>query len=149
MKLWELVKQYYVSIGDHYHVDPVIFPAIHLIATPLFAGAVWWIICNKKQGRSMVFLVVVSILIFNAANIYLVVKGRNIPFWIYGIVVISTLISGYMSIKKICSKLKTIRFTKKKARLIEFKSYENHQSIMWDNIVQRWTSFHFPGSTER
>ncbi|GAC1310230.1 MAG: hypothetical protein NVSMB24_27060 [Mucilaginibacter sp.] len=115
MKLWELVKEYYVSIGERYHVDPVIFPAIHVIATPLFAGAVWWIIRNKKQGRSLVFPVAMSILIFNAANIYLVAKGRNIPFWIYGIVAVSTLISGYMSIKKICSKLKTIRFIKKSA----------------------------------
>ncbi|MEJ7680089.1 MAG: hypothetical protein WKG06_19955 [Segetibacter sp.] len=49
MNWWHTIKDYYSTIGDKYKVDPLIFAGIHLIATPLFAVAVAWILYNKKK----------------------------------------------------------------------------------------------------
>jgi uncharacterized membrane protein len=107
MTWWETIKNYYITLGEKYEVDPLLFVGIHVIATPLFAGAVWWILYNKKKGRSIIWPAIVAAFIFNAANIYLILYGRNIPWWIYTIVGVTTLISTYVTIKKIKKKLES------------------------------------------
>ncbi|MEO6221255.1 MAG: hypothetical protein ABIO81_12555 [Ginsengibacter sp.] len=80
MDWWDHIVEYYQALGEKYDVDPGMFVGIHLISTPLFAAAVWWIIYNSKKKRSLVAPAIVATLIFNAANIYLVVIGENIPW---------------------------------------------------------------------
>lgn len=105
--IWNEIKSYYITLGKNYHVNPIIFLGIHVIATPLFILCVAWLIKSYRQKRSVILPVTVSIFIFNAANIYLIFFGKNIPWWIYTFVGITTLISGYFSYKKIRKKIKT------------------------------------------
>lgn len=105
MNWWETIKNYYSTIGEKYGVDPLVFVGIHVIATPLFAAAVWWIIYNKKKKRSIVIPGLVAVFIFNAANIYLIIFGKGIPFYIYAIVGLSAVISGYFTFRKIKKKI--------------------------------------------
>lgn len=105
MDWWNTIVDYYKTLGERYAVDPLIFVGIHVIATPLFAAAVWWIVYSKKKKRSIVFPSIVAAFIFNAANIYLIIFGTNLPFWIYAIVGTTTLISSYVTIKKIRQKV--------------------------------------------
>ena len=106
--IWEAIKHYYFTLGKEYQVDPGIFLGIHIIATPLFMLAVFWIVQNFKKNKSILMPVVSAILIFNAANIYLVISGKNIPWWIYLILGITTLISGLPAYKKIKKKMKAV-----------------------------------------
>ncbi|MDQ3682062.1 MAG: hypothetical protein M3352_03175 [Bacteroidota bacterium] len=108
MNWWEAIKKYYITLGERYEVDPLLFVAIHVVATPLFAAAVWWIIYNKKKKRSIVLPGIMAAFIFNAANIYLVIWGKNIPFWIYAIVGTLTIISTYLSVKNIKKKMANV-----------------------------------------
>ncbi|MBA3665193.1 MAG: hypothetical protein H0W61_13420 [Bacteroidetes bacterium] len=103
--MWESIKNYYTVIGNKYHVDPVIFVGIHVIATPLFLAAVAWIVRNNRKKKSIFVPSVTAAFIFNAANIYLIIFGRNIPFWIYLIIGTTTAITGYFSFKKIQNKI--------------------------------------------
>ncbi len=105
MNWWETIKNYYSTIGEKYNVDPLVFVGIHVVATPLFAGAVWWIIYNKKKKRSIVMPGLVAVFIFNAASIYLIIFGKGIPFYIYAIVGLSAVISGYFTFRKIKKKI--------------------------------------------
>ena len=104
--IWEAIKKYYTTLGESYHVDPVIFVGIHVIATPLFLMAVAWIIRNHRKKKPLLLPVLVAFFIFNAANIYLVIFGRNIPWWIYAILLVTTLLSSYFSYKKVRKKIK-------------------------------------------
>ena len=101
MRWWDAVVSYYKTIGEKYSVDPFIFAGIHVIATPLFAAAVWWIIYAKKRKQSLVLPVLVATFVFNAANLYLVIFGEGIPWWIYAVLLTTTLISGYFTVRKI------------------------------------------------
>ena len=101
MNCWQTIVDYYSSIGIKYHVDPIIFVGIHVVATPLFAAAVWLILYNKKKKKSIILPGLIAIFIFNAASIYLIVFGKGIPFFIYAIVGISAVISGYFTYGKI------------------------------------------------
>lgn len=102
----EAIKNYYIALGENYEVNPLIFLGIHVVASPLFIACVAWLVNWYKQKKDIALPVVVSLLIFNAANIYLVVFGKNIPWWIYGILLATTLISGYFSYFKIRKKMK-------------------------------------------
>ena len=102
--MWEAIRNYYITIGNTYHVNPFIFLCIHVVATPLFVLCVAWLIKKYKKKESIFLPVIIAVLIFNAANIYLVFFGKDIPRWIYSIVAVTTIISGYFSYKKNSSK---------------------------------------------
>jgi hypothetical protein len=104
-KTWEIFKDYYINLGNSYHVNPVIFLGIHIIATPLFIVTIAWLVKNYKKKKSIAAPLTLSVFLFNAANVYLVLFGKNIPWWVYGILIITTLISGYFSYKKIKKKI--------------------------------------------
>lgn len=108
-KVWEAIKDYYITIGKNYHVDPIIFLGIHVVDTPLFVLSVAWLVKNYRRKKSILWPVIVSVFIFNAANIYLVLFGKNIPWWIYTILAVTTIISSYFSIKKIRKKMRTAK----------------------------------------
>ncbi|MBC7629519.1 MAG: hypothetical protein H7254_19750 [Ferruginibacter sp.] len=51
--IWNGIKNYYITLGRNYHVDPLIFLGIHLVATPLFMLTVAWLIKNYRQSKSI------------------------------------------------------------------------------------------------
>ena len=107
-KIWEAIKNYYISLGENYHVDPIIFLGIHVIATPLFILSAAWLVKNYRQKKSVLVPVILSLLIFNAANIYLLISGKNVPWWIYAILVVTTIISTWFSYKRIRKKINAV-----------------------------------------
>jgi len=109
MNWWNSIKNYYTQIGEHYQVDPLLFVGIHVIATPLFAATVAWIVYNKKQRKSLLLPSLVAVFIFNAASIYLIVFGKDIPFYIYAIVGTSAVVSGYFTFRKVKKKVSEVR----------------------------------------
>ena len=104
---WNGIKNYYITLGRNYHVDPLIFFGIHVVATPLFMLTVAWLIKNYRQKKPIALPFICALLIFNAANIYLVIFSKNIPLWVYFVLAITTIISGYFSYKKIHKKINT------------------------------------------
>ncbi len=106
MNWWHSIINYYETIGRRYHVDPVIFLGIHLVGTPLFSLTVWWIIRNKRKHRPMGLSVCCAALVYNAANIYLIGWGRAIPWWIYTLVGLTTVITGYFTVRAVRGKLR-------------------------------------------
>ncbi|GAA4342538.1 hypothetical protein [Flaviaesturariibacter amylovorans] len=104
-ELWEQIVNYYTMLGERYSVDPVLFVGIHIVATPLFIWAVAWLVRSHRRGRSPFWPALTAIFVFNAANIYLVLFGRNLPFRVYAVITTSTLISGYGSWRKVKKQL--------------------------------------------
>ena len=103
--MWEAIKEYYTTIGNKYSVDPVIFLGIHVVATPLFICASEWLVKRYKKKQNIILPAITSVFIFNAANIYLILFGKNIPWFIYFILGITSIITGYFSYVKIKNKL--------------------------------------------
>lgn len=99
--IFELIKGYYSKIGTNYNVNPIIFIGIHIVATPLFIFSVSWLISRYYKKKDIFLQVIIIAFIFNAANIYLVIFGKHIPWYIYSILAFTTLASGYFSYIKI------------------------------------------------
>lgn len=105
MKWWEAIKNYYQSLSDKYDVNPVIFLGIHVVATPLLMLTLWWVVRNSRLKKPLIAPVLASLFFFNAANIYLVAVGHNVPVWIYIVITILTVYSGYITYKKVMKKI--------------------------------------------
>ncbi len=51
--MWDAIKEYYTMLGEKYSVNPVVFLAIHVLATPPFLFCVAWLIKNIKNRQSI------------------------------------------------------------------------------------------------
>ncbi len=102
---WEIIRNYYSKVGMRYNINPIIFLGIHIVATPLFIISVSWLIVWHHKKKKIFYPLITSGFIFNMANIYLIIFGKNIAWYIYFIVAFTTLISGYFSYIKIKKRL--------------------------------------------
>ena len=84
---WESLQQWFLSMGEQYGANPIIFGSIYVGAIPFFALSVAWIIRNLRRKRPIVLPVLSASFFFVSAYLYLIVVGRNIPLWVYAFVV--------------------------------------------------------------
>ncbi len=82
-EIWEVVKEWFLSLGDKYGVDPVIFGSIYVGAIPFFTLSIAWIVKNYRKGKSITLPVLSASFFFISAYIYLFIAGENIPWWVY------------------------------------------------------------------
>ncbi len=103
---WQTVYDWFFGLGENYGVDPMIFGAIYVGAIPFFSISIGWLIRNYRRGKSIVFPALMTLFFFISAYIYLIVAGKNVPVWVYGIVVLLVLFGIASTIQKIKKQLK-------------------------------------------
>ncbi len=105
MSNWQSIYNYYSTISSKYSVNPIIFISIHVVCTPLLMLVIWWLIRTKRQRKPIIIPILCGILLYNIANVYLIIVGKNIPLYIYLLLFVSTIYSGYLTVKKLKEKL--------------------------------------------
>jgi len=81
--------------------NPFIFGAIYIGAIPIFSFSIGWLIRNYRKGKSIVLPALSAMFFFISAYIYLIFAGKNVPWWVYGVVVLLILVGVYSTIKKV------------------------------------------------
>lgn len=71
MEWWNEVKEWFLSLGEKYHVDPLIFGAIYVGAIPFFLLSLSWLIRNLRRDKSIVVPVLLTGFFFISAYLYL------------------------------------------------------------------------------
>ncbi|CAN5146699.1 hypothetical protein BH20ACI2_BH20ACI2_04770 [soil metagenome] len=98
---WETIQNWFLSLGTEYGVNPFIFGAIYVGAVPFFSASIAWLIRNYRKGKSIVLPALSAMFFFISAYIYLMFAGKNVPWWVYGVVVVLIVIGVYSTIKKV------------------------------------------------
>ncbi|MBA3601084.1 MAG: hypothetical protein M3521_06970 [Acidobacteriota bacterium] len=98
---WDAIQNWFLSLGTEYGVNPFIFGAIYVGAIPFFSFSIGWLIRNYRQGKSVVLPALSAMFFFISAYIYLIFAGKNVPWWVYGVVVLLIVIGAYSTIKKV------------------------------------------------
>ncbi len=106
---WEAVQNWFFSLGENYGVNPLIFGAIYVGAIPFFSLSVGWLIRNYRRGKSVVLPTIAALFFFVSAYIYLIFAGKNVPFWVYRIVILLIAFGAYSTVKKIRTKVKDVK----------------------------------------
>jgi Protein of unknown function, DUF547 len=99
LKNW--FRNWFASLGKKYNVNPAIFGGIYVGAIPFFTLAVGWIISNLRRKKSIVLPVLAASFFFISAYLYLLIVGRNIPLWVYGVIIGMIGFGAYSTVRKI------------------------------------------------
>ena len=110
---WESIQAWFLSLGTEYGVNPFIFGAIYVGAIPFFSFSIGWLIRNYRKKKSIVLPALSAMFFFISAYIYLMFAGKNVPFWVYGVVVALIVIGAYSTIKKVRRQIGEIKETGK------------------------------------
>ena len=97
---WEAIQNWFLGLGAEYGVNPFIFGAIYVGAIPFFSASIGWLIRNYRKRKSIVLPALSAMFFFISAYIYLMFAGKNVPWWVYGVVVL-ILVGAYSTIKKV------------------------------------------------
>jgi len=98
------IQEWFLGLGEKYHVNPFIFGSIYVGAIPFFFLSLMWLTRNIKKDKSVVLPVLSSGLCFISAYLYLIFAGRNISVWVYFVIACLIVYGTYSTIQKIRSK---------------------------------------------
>jgi len=75
---------------DTYGVNPIVFMVIYLVCVPIFYYSLFRTLraLVKKHGNEILLWSAIFLCANIAAFLYVLVFGRNIPWWVYGIIAI-------------------------------------------------------------
>jgi hypothetical protein len=75
---------------DDYGVDPSVFLAIYLVSVPIFYYSLFRMIraLARRLGKEIMLWSTVFLCANVAPFLYVLVFGRNLPWWVYGIIFI-------------------------------------------------------------
>ncbi len=99
--MWETFTEWFLSLGDQYGVNPIIFGSIYVGAIPLFTVSVAWLVRNLRRKQSIVLPALSASFFFVSAYLYLLVVGHNIPLWVYGFIAVMIAYGVYSTVQKI------------------------------------------------
>ncbi|MDE3144290.1 MAG: hypothetical protein KGL19_09065 [Bacteroidota bacterium] len=101
MEWWNIFKEWFLSLGEKYNVNPYIFGSIYVGAIPFFFICLGWTIKNIKNKKPVVLSLLLTGFCFISAYLYLIISGRNIPFWVYVFIAVMIIYGVYSTFKKI------------------------------------------------
>ncbi len=98
---FEAIKIWFMSLGDQYGVNPIIFGAIYVGAIPFFTLSLAWLVKSFKSKKPIILPMLSSGFFFISAYLYLIIAGKNVPIWVYGFIILMVVFGGYSTIKKV------------------------------------------------
>ena len=99
--MWETFTEWFLSLGDQYGVNPIIFGSIYVGAIPFFTVSIARLVRNLRRKQSIVLPALSASFFFVSAYLYLLVAGRNIPVWVYGFIAVMIAYGVYSTVQKI------------------------------------------------
>ncbi|MEO6590535.1 MAG: hypothetical protein ABIP06_14665 [Pyrinomonadaceae bacterium] len=103
---YDAIVSWFYALGENYGVNPLIFGVIYVGAIPFFSLSIAWLVKNYRQNKSIVLPALSAMFFFISAYIYLIFAGKNVPFWVYGFVILLIAVGAYSTIKKIGKQIK-------------------------------------------
>ncbi len=101
MDFFDSFYTWFMGLGAEYGVNPLVFGAIYIGAIPFFTLSLAWLVRNLKQKKPIVLPALLSGFFFISAYLYLIVAGRNVPYWVYLFIVLLLGFGALSTIKKI------------------------------------------------
>ena len=97
----DAARDWFLSLGAEYGVDPLLFGALYVGAIPLFSLSVAWLVRNARRGQSVVAPALAAGFFFVSAYLYLIVAGENVPVWVYAFVAVLVAGGAWSTVRKV------------------------------------------------
>jgi len=104
--MWDDLTTWLMSLGDEYGVDPVVYAVIYVASAPLFFGSMAWLIRSLRRGTSFVLPAISTAFFFSAPTIYVFIAGRNLPSWVYALLIGLAIFGSISAVRRIRARLR-------------------------------------------
>ncbi len=105
-ELFETIKIWFFGLGENYGVNPIIFGSIYVGAIPFFTISIGWLVRNYRKKKSIILPALTATFFFISAYLYLIIAGRNVPIWVYAVVIMMVIVGAYSTINKVKGRIK-------------------------------------------
>ncbi|RMH70091.1 MAG: hypothetical protein D6685_00520 [Bacteroidetes bacterium] len=102
---WQPLQDWFLGLGAQYGVNPLLFGAIYVGAIPFFTLSLAWLVRNLRQQKPVVLPILSAGFCFVSAYLYLLIAGRNIPWWVYGVVAALIAFGSCSAVRKVRRKV--------------------------------------------
>lgn len=103
--MFDALRDWFLGLGAQYGVDPILFGAIYVGAIPFFTLSVAWLVRRARRGESVVLPALASGFFFISAYLYLIVAGRNVPWWVYAFVAVLVVGGAWSTVRNVRAKV--------------------------------------------
>jgi len=107
--MWEGLLAWLMSLGDAYGVDPIVYAVIYVGAAPFFFGSVAWLVGALRRRGPVGLPLLSTAFFFSAPTLYVLGAGRNLPPWVYGVLIGLAILGAVMTIRRIRAQLRQSR----------------------------------------
>ena len=94
-KPWRGIRRKSVYLRRNLYRSDSVFHALDCVADP-----------QLPKGKSIVLPAMSATFFFISAYIYLIIVGQNVPWWVYGIVILLVVYGAYSTLKSVRKKMK-------------------------------------------
>ena len=95
-----------LELGERYGVNPVLYAVIYVGAAPFFFGSLAWLIRNLRGGRALALPLASTAFFFSAPPLYVFLAGRNLPAWVYALLIGLALVGVVMTVRRVRRELR-------------------------------------------
>jgi hypothetical protein len=103
-----LLYEWFMGLAEPYGVNPMIFGLIYVGAIPFFWLAIGWLVYNIRNKISVTGPVILACSCAVSAYVYIIFAGENVPFWVYGLIILIIIYAVYSTLKKVKEKKKEL-----------------------------------------
>lgn len=85
--MWDDLLAWLGSLGEEYGVDPLIYAILYVGSAPFFFGSMAWLIRTLRRREAIFLPAVATAFFFSLPTLYVFVAGRNLPAWVYALLI--------------------------------------------------------------
>ena len=98
---WTSITEWMLSFGQEYGVDPIIFALLYFGTIPFSILSFSYLVRNIRKEKPLFWPIFGAFLCYIGTYVYLFAVGRNIPLWVYGVILAMMSYSGYYFFRKL------------------------------------------------
>jgi hypothetical protein len=99
--VWYELLEWLGSLGEQYGVDPVVYAILYVGAAPFFFGSLAWLIRRLRRRQNATVPAVSAAFFFSLPTLYVFVAGRDLPPWIYLILVGLAVVGAIAAVRRV------------------------------------------------
>ncbi len=96
---------YIYELGLSHSVNPIIFGVLYIGSIPPYLWSIGWLISSLKNHKPLSIPILTTLFFFILPSLYIVLFGKDVAWWVYGIILILLSYGGFTAYRTVQSKL--------------------------------------------
>lgn len=104
--MWDELLAWLGSLGEEYGVDPLVYAVLYVGSAPFFLGSLAWLVRSIRRRDALLAPALCTAFFFSLPSLYVVVAGRNLPSWVYAVLIAFAIVGAIGVMRRVGSALR-------------------------------------------